>query len=330
MNLYTDKGYLDMGAVLSAPYPVIIMVGARGLGKTYGTLLHYAGKEPFIYFRRTERILQLITDPALHVFKKICADTGREIRPEFSKGLGRFYEGDMLICYAAALSTFANVRGFDGSDMAAMIYDEFIPEPTERITFNAYTALLNAYETINRNREFDGKPPLKLVLLSNSDKIYSDIISGFGVGDKFLYMQETGTEVLEHNKEVLLICPRAEEFAEKKAATAIYRAVGSGQFADVALKNKFPIEDRTRIGEKPLSEYRPLAAIRGICIYRHKSNGQLYVTNHISGAPKLYEDSEADRRRYLREFPYIWQLHQRRRVYFSGVDVQTKFKSIYE
>lgn len=334
MDLYFPNGYLNMGAVLADRHPFIIMVGARGTGKTYGSLVAavQSGKR-FIYFRRTARIIDLIMDPALHIFKRINADQQLRIRPELTKGLGRFYDDDRdgeLIGYAAALSTFANVRGFDGSDVELAIYDEFIPEPTERQTFNAYTALLNALETIGRNRELEGREPLKTLLLSNSDLIYSDIIAGLGIGDLLYQMQETGQEIMDVSPELLLIRPASEGFREQKANTALYRLTAGQRYADVALANNFPIEDRSRIKTMPISEYRPLAAIGGICIYRHKSNNTYYVTDRQTGAPKVYEDNEADRRRFLREQPHIWRAHQRRKVYFSGIDVQTRFKSIYE
>lgn len=334
MDLYLENGFLNMGAVLRDRHPFIIMIGARGTGKTYGTLKAAIEQgQRFIYFRRTARILELIMDPALHVFKRLNADMGWNIRPELSRGLGRFYDDDngaQLAGYAAALSTFANVRGFDGSDVDLLIYDEFIPEPTERQTFNSYTAFLNAIETVGRNRELEGRDPVKVLLLSNSDLIYSDIISGLRIGDRLFQMQESGQEELEVSDDLLLIRPASEAFAEKKAKTALYRLTAGQEYSSIALENRFPIEDRSRIKTLPLKEYKPLAAIAGICIYKHKSNGTLYVTDRISGAPAVYENNEQERRRFLRNHPAVWRLHQRKKIYFSGIDVQTRFKSIYE
>lgn len=334
MDLYLDNHFLNMEGILRDPHPFIVVIGARATGKTYGTLKACIDDGiRFIYMRRTARILELIMDPALHIFKRLNADQGWDIRPELSKGLGRFYNdnrGGELAGYAAALSTFANIRGFDGSDIDLLVYDEFIPEPTERQTFNSYTALLNAAETIGRNRELEGRPPLKLLLLSNSDLIYSDIIAGLGIGDKLFEMQEEGREVYDVSDDLLLIRPASEAFAEQKAQTALYRLTAGQAYAAVALENRFPIEDRERIRERPLREYVPIAAISGICIYRHKSNGTLYVTDRISGAPALYENNEAERRRFLRNHPGIWRLFQKRKIFFSGIDVQTKFKALYE
>ena len=334
MDLYLPSGFLNMGAVLRDRHPFIVMIGARGTGKTYGTLMAAIEQGTrFIYFRRTARIIELIMDPALHIFKRLNADNGWYIRPELSKGLGRFYNDDKggeLAGYAAALSTFANVRGFDGSDVDLIIYDEFIPEPTERQTFNSYTALLNAIETVGRNRELEGRDPVKVLLLSNSDLIYSEIISGLGIGDRLYQMQESGEELQDVSDDLLLIRPVSEAFAEKKVKTALYRLTAGQDYSSVALENRFPIEDRSHIKPRPLQEYIPAAAINGICIYKHKSNGTLYVTDRVSGSPKIYENNEQERRRFLRNHPGVWRLYQRKKVYFSGIDVQTKFKAIYE
>ena len=330
MELYLPNNYLNMVGILRDPHPFIIVVGARGTGKTYGTLTGALDlKEKFMYFRRTQKIIDAVTDPALHIFKRINVDRQLDIFPQSSRGLVRFMDGDDIIGYAAGLSTFANVRGFDGSDIDLIIYDEFIPEPTERVMFNAYTALLNAIETIGRNRELEGRPPVKTLLLSNSDLIYSDIVSGLKIGDRLLAMQESGVEILDVSPELLIVRPAGEAFREQKKDTALYRLTAGGSYAAVALDNAFPIEDRERIKKRPLAEYKPLAAISGICLYRHKSGGSFYVTDRITGAPKLYASDPADEKRFIRENLYVWRAHLKRKVFFSGVDVQTRFKQLF-
>lgn len=332
-GLYTPDGYIDMGAVLADPHPFIVVVGARGTGKTYGTLKTLVETDTrFIYFRRTSKIVDLITDPAIHVFKPLNTNEQWNIQPERSNGLARFSDRDTgdLKGYAAGLSTFANVRGFDGSDVKVLVYDEFIPEPTERILFNAWTALLNAIETVGRNRELTGADPLKVVLLSNSDLIYSDIIAGLGIGDKLLSMQQTGTEQLDVSPELLLVRPCSSVFKEAKAKTALYRLTAGSDFADIALDNQFPIEDQSRIRKEPLKEYTPKAAINGIVIYRHKTLSRWYITDKLTGSPRIYDGTPADLKRFYKEQMSVWLAHQRRQVYFAGVDVQTKFKNLFE
>lgn len=335
MNLYLSNNYLDMGAIISAPYPFIVVISARGGGKTYGTLQYLVEQDlRFIYLRRSKTILDIVTDPRYQPFKKLNSARGWEIVPE-KAGSGLPVFKDMLapdqpvIGYAAALSTFANVRGFDASDVDVIVWDEFIPEPTERLLFNGFTAFANALETIGRNRELEGMAPLKVVLLSNSDLIYGDVVEGFHLGDELLQMQEHGIEVLEHSPDMLLIMPKLEAYAAAKADTALYRLTEGSSFSEVALGNRFPVEDRSMIKRRPLSEYKPVCRISGLCVYKHKTGRSYYVTDHVSGDPPAYEATEADHRRYLREQKAVTGAWLRRRVYFSGIDVQTRFKRLY-
>lgn len=335
MNLYLDNNYLDMGAVISAPYPFIVVISARGGGKTYGTLKYLIENDlRFIYLRRTKTVLDIVTDPRYQPFKRLNADMKWEITPEAGgKGLpvfkDRLADGEPVVGYAAALSTFSHVRGFDASDVDIVVWDEFIPEPTERTFFNSFTAFANALETIGRNRELEGMAPLKVVLLSNSDLIYGDVVEGFHLGDELLHMQEHGIEVLEHSPDMLLIMPKLEAYAAAKADTALYRLTEGSSFQEVALMNSFPVEDRSMIKRRPLQEYKPVCRISGFCVYRHKTGRSWYVTDHVSGDPVVYENTEADHRRFLREQKALTAAWIRRRVYFSGIDVQTRFKRLY-
>ena len=70
-----------------------------------------------------------------------------------------------------ALSTISNVRGFDATDRDVLIYDEFIPERHERPIKDEATAFFNAIETIQRNRELEGKDPLTVLCLANANEL---------------------------------------------------------------------------------------------------------------------------------------------------------------
>lgn len=328
-DLYLANNYLAMGRIISAPFPFIIVISGRGGGKTYGSLRWCMENQiKFLYLRRTKTILELITDARYQPFKRINADTGRDIVAEYGRGIGSFKDAETgeLIGYAAALSTISNIRGFDGSDIELIIWDEFIPEPGERITFNMLTAFYNAVETVGRNRELEGRPPIKSLLLSNSDLIYSDVIAGLGIGETLYQMQETGTEIVEASPELLLIMPRLEAFRSEKADTALYRLTAGSSYADVALNNNFAIEDRAQIRKMDLRHLRPVCSIAGLIFYRAKSGGSWYVCRQRSGSPKEYENTEADRKRFRREQFSVLNAHARRKLFFQDVDVQTKFK----
>lgn len=331
VNLYLSNKYLDMGAIISAPYPFIMVISGRGGGKTYGSLRYcIENRIKFLYLRRTKTILELITDPRYQPFKRINADTHREIESDYGKGIGSFKdkETDELVGYAAALSTIANIRGFDGSDIELIIWDEFIPEPGERVTFNQLSAFYHAVETIGRNRELEGRPPVKCLMLSNSDLIYSDVISGLGIGEQLYQMQQTGTEIEEASPELLLIMPHLDEFREQKADTALYRLTAGTAFSSVALDNSFAIEDRRLIGKKDLRQYKPVCSVSGITFYKAKAGGSWYASRHRSGSPKEYEDTDTDTKRFRREQFSVYLAFTKRRLYFEDVDVQTRFREL--
>lgn len=328
VNLYLENNYLDMGAIISAPYPFIIVISGRGGGKTYGSLKYCLDNRiKFLYLRRSKTILELITDPRYQPFKRLNVDTGRDIVPEYGRGVGSFKDSETgeIIGYAAALSTISNIRGFDGSDIDLIIWDEFIPEPTERVTFNMLTAFYNAVETVGRNRELEGRPPIKSVLLSNSDLIYSDVIAGLGIGETLYQMQQTGTEIKEASPELLLIMPKLDAFRDEKENTALYRLTAGTSYASVALDNKFPIEDRTQIRRLDLREMVPRATIKGLTFYKSKAGPRYYVCRHLSGSPKAYEDTAADRRRFRREQRQILRANEKRQLYFEDLNTQTIF-----
>jgi len=331
VNLYLDNHYLDMGAVISAPYPFIMVISGRGGGKTYGSLKYCLENHiKFLYLRRTKTILELITDARYQPFKRINADTGRDIVAEYGRGIGSFKDNETgeLIGYAAALSTISNIRGFDGSDIDLIIWDEFIPEPGERLTFNQLTAFFNAVETVGRNRELEGRQPLKSLLLSNADLIYSDVIAGLGVGEQLYQMQQEGIEQAEASPELLLIMPKLEAFRDNKADTALYRLTAGTAYADVALDNKFALEDRAQIRKADLRQLKPVAAISGLCFYKYKTGGKWYACSHLSGSPKQYETTTSDKKRFMREQGAIFRAHASRRLFYEDVDVQTRFRAL--
>ena len=161
--LYLDNGYLNVPWLLDNSLPWILMWGARGIGKTYGVLKYlYEHDEYFILLRRKQNQVDMLNKPEFQPFKKLNEDFGWcvDVKP-ISKYHSRFYvqngENDIKeLGLTMALTTVTNIRGFDASDVKVIFYDEFIPETIDRPIKGEGEALLNAYETTNRNREFNG------------------------------------------------------------------------------------------------------------------------------------------------------------------------------
>lgn len=329
---YTGSGYLNFNTILKYGYPFTIIVSMRGGGKTYGALSWMLdNNKRFMYFRRTVKAAKIAISGQYNVFKKINTDRGIDIQGKYHSLLdsGEFTQDGEIIGYISSLSTFAALRSIDGSDIDFLIFDEFIPQPEERNLYNAFTAWSNADETINRNRESDGVPSVRRLLMANSDTIYGDIVAGYNIADALLWMQESGVEVIEFSPDIMLLRPRCDVLAERKKNTSLYRVTAGSEFSAVALENKFKIEDRERIKRQPIREYKPVCRIRGITIYKHKAGSIFYITRMKAGKPKEYDSTDTDYKRFLNENPAIWPAYLAKRIIFSDLGAQQIFLKLF-
>ncbi len=252
---------------------VSIVIGGRGIGKTYSALsfLLDTGK-PFLYLRNTDKQMSLCASAFGNPFKKVAADLGRTVT---MKAAGEIYvvkEDDTIIGYGAALSTFENLRGVDLSDVEFVIFDEFIEN--RKLSFKQGSAFLNLYETINRNRELEGRNPLICILLSNAQRLNNPILADLGLIPVIEDMMRNNVR-LRITKDWYIELPESD-VSSAKTDTALYRMAAGSRYADEALKNEFANDSFFNVGKQPLREYKPVCALDDIFLYRHKSNNTWY------------------------------------------------------
>lgn len=289
-NIYLQSGYLDVEAIAHNAPPFNIVIGGRGTGKTYGFLRYFLERrECVIYMRRTGEQTAITATEEFTPYKSVCRDL--ELSYEINhRGKIKYIcveERDEISAYFLSLSTIANIRGFDASDCTAIIYDEFIPERQARPIKEEGAALLNAYETVNRNRELTGSKPLEMWLLSNSNNLESPILRELGVMSTCLKMERTKKSLYKDpQKGIQIIYMHDSPVSARKNTTALYKVASTG-YKSMALENSFLFDDRG-IRPRPLAEYIPIAVVRGLCIYRHKTEQVFYVTKHKTGNPRLY------------------------------------------
>lgn len=298
MKLYDSKGWLNVDSIFESDYPFTFIIGARGIGKTYGILKHiYEHKIKSIILRRTQVQADLISKAEFNPYKQLCTDNNWNITVfSVAKGItGLTDETEQCFGYIAALSTFANLRGFDASDIDCIFLDEFIPERGSQIMKNEYEKLLHAYETVNRNRELLGKKPVKLICAANSNTIDNPYFIGLGIVNKIASLQKKGKSVFKDDRRGLLVISlKNSPISYAKADTALYRLAQNSSFTDVSLNNVYEGIDEARIKHENVIEYRPLFTVGEITVYRHKSKVQYYVTTHRTGSPVTYTSSSDD------------------------------------
>ena len=322
MNLYDDNGYVNIKKILSLNIPFTAVVGGRATGKTYTTLKTVIEEGiTFMYMRRLQSQADLINKPEFSPFKVLNADMHWHIGTmPISKYNAGFYQttlnetGDKRIPegtplgYTCALSTVSNLRGFDASDVELLIYDEFIHEKHERDLKNEGDAFLNAYETINRNRELKGRKPLQCILLANSTNMANPIFMSLGlvrIADK---MKKIGnTTYINQKRGIALFMLDDSPISKKKADTALYRLTENTEFSRMALGNEFAVEEIGRVKSQHLKAYKPVVAVGEICIYEHKSDRTYYCTTHISGNPERFGSGSAELERFRKKYLWLWQ-----------------------
>ena len=334
MGIYLDNGYVDIQKILNYKLPFSFLVGGRGTGKTWGSLfVAYNNDIRFMLMRRTQAQCDLINKPEFNPYKAVCDVIGADIRVRaISKYNARIYENfgedaEKTLGYTCALSTISNMRGFDASDVELLIYDEFIPERHERALKNEGAAFLNAYETINRNRELQGRSPLQVLCLANAFNMANAIFLELGLVGICERMQNRGQE-LYINKErgVLIALLNNSKISAQKANTALYR-LSTGAYADMALKNDFAYNDSSDIKSMGLKEYKLLCTVGEISIYRHKSSRKYYVSEHMSGTGPEYKSDEVGLKRYQKSYGLqLYSAYMRGNISFENMLTKSLFE----
>ena len=313
--------YINIWDYEDPEYPFQVFIGGRGTGKTFSGLSGALDlPDRFIYMRRTAQELDLMLDSdkygeGANPFKPINQAKNRNVGlSKIVKNMAGIYNRDMVdgkmspcgapIGYAVALSTIASIRGMSFSDCSDCIYDEFIPERHVRKIKNEGGALLNAYETICRNREFDGAPPLRLWLLANSNDIYNDVFIEFGIvsdiekmvarGKSHRYFKERGLAVHLINNN--------DEFVEAKKQTALYKLMKDSQFSEMALDNKFAYNDFSLIRHENITGYRPICSIGKAYLYSKKGSAIVYVSYAPARCKSYNIELEQDRKSFYNEY----------------------------
>lgn len=309
MNLYLESGYLDMKSIIYSGYPFIFIPAARGTGKTYGTLKeHYEAGHKILFIRRTKTEAVLQAKKNSTAYKKVFNDLKIEDWGCVSFGSETCYgevwvrdpSGEVrTVAYVAAMATFANVRGIDFSDIDYIVYDEFICEPHVRKIKNEGMALANLYETVSRNRELENRPPVQLLCLANSVNMANDVFMYFNLIEEAERMLQEDIEWMELGNKLLII-PQHSPISEKKAETALYKAVSS-EFAEMAIKNKFILNDFTYVKRRNLAEYTCLFKVGDLYVYQHKSKDEYYISFSKAQTKNEYQNGYADLQRFRRE-----------------------------
>lgn len=347
MKIYLSNGYLDTEHIDKVSdrnnINFIVIIGKRQVGKTYGVLdlmINYYDRD-FILMRRVRPELDMLCKDVNSPFEKIPTRGRIRLRKEseYTAAIERVEEsseGDDVVTRigtGVTLSGVGNIRGFSGDRYTDLVFDEFIPEEQLFKVRNEGDAFLNAYVTISGNRELEGRKPLKVWLLANSNNLNSPILDALHITGIVEKMSLKGEEVrILKDRGIMIILPESKAVTEKRKQTALYKAIGGdSKFAKMAFENEFAYNDYTDVSIKPLQEYNPLVTIGRITIHLHKNDKTLYVTDKVKYKPRhVYTDSETHINTFNRKFPEIRAAYLRGRMFFQDMRIKNYFLDIID
>lgn len=239
--------WYDINTTLSYNALINMVVGGRGVGKTYAlkkkALQNYQfKKEKFVYVRRYANEMQMVQKT---LFNDINL-SGEFGMVEFEEGC--FWIGEDLIGYAIPLSVAHKMKSSSYPDVSLIIFDEFIINPSLRATYlkDEVTLFLDLAETIIRMRD-----NVRIFLLANSLSIINPYTIYFGLEKQEGNIRRTADKLV-----LMQILETDPEFVEAKQKTKLGRLIKDSEYGAMSLNNQFILDSDMFIEKRtPRSRY---------------------------------------------------------------------------
>lgn len=333
-SIYTDVWKI----VTSSDYLLYLFIGGRGIGKTYSCLKGVIeSQKHFIYLRRTDAEIQECCTESENPFKTLNHDMAWNIQMFQNKKRSLIYdmpiddsdEQGELIGYARSLSTSGRVRGSDYSDVDYIIFDEWICTSMINTLKNEATYLFNLIETVNRNRELQGKDSVKVILLSNANTINDDIIRVLKLGDIIRNMKISNVNVYtDVDRGIYLSLLDNKKVRDMKEKTRLYRLTKGTTFYDMSLENDFTTDYFGDIKRLQFNELTPVACYEKIYFYKHKVKNILYASYRKAQCSSY---DQLTLKAFKRDYGFmIGNYIERGLIFYQNYDIKLNVQNIFK
>ena len=235
--------YYDYTKLMSYNASLNIIIGERGVGKSYGIKkiaikkFLKTGKQ-FIYLRRyNSELEEALKDN--NFFKDIRKD------PDFKnvnfKTIGNeLYVNDKVCGYGVALSTATMLKSIPFPLIDLIIYDEFlIEEDTHHYLKNEPRKLFDFIETVFRLRT------VKVYMLGNNISVVNPYFEYLNI-----YVPYNSTMKLFNDGTILVNYIKNLKYREEKEKSSLGKLIKNTEYASYNINNKALLDNRTFISKK--------------------------------------------------------------------------------
>lgn len=266
-----------------------LIVGGRGIGKTYGARLN--GLNDFL--KREQRTVEIFRTKS--EMKRVTAGyfDRLALRPEFracdfrSDASGGFIKTAgggkwEKIFYWAWITSYQDLKKQTTVNVRQLIFDEFILDRTnsyQRYVTNEFAKVANIVDTVTRQRAGDGQAP-QLFMLANAVDLVNPYFAALGIDrpPQFGYRWYAKKTALLHMVE------QSEEDIRKKSEETLsgrlLALAGDDREAASALKNEFTLRGESFIAKR-CKVTRPVASI----VWRGK---EFTIWRRVDNVDKLH------------------------------------------
>ena len=280
--------YYNYDRIISYNSLLNILIGERGVGKTYGasklvTSNFIKKKRQFIYLRRYKTEL---SKSIKKFFQPLIKNEEFKDHTLEVKG-NTFIIDDEIAGYGVTLSTAQQLKSSNFNDVYYIIFDEFLIEPGQGYYLkNEVFSFLGLIETIGRMRD------IKIFMLANAVT---------EVNPYFLFFDLT----LPYNNDIklfkdgmiLLQYMKNEEYRKMKKETKFGKLVAGTDYEDYAIDNKFNDDDNVFIEKKTGQSKFSFAFIykdKTLGVWIDYNNGKMYVSKDIINNGLIFATTNED------------------------------------
>lgn len=297
-NSNNPGGYFDYRPIMSYGTKVIIVVGARRIGKTAGAKKIVV---PRCYWNEIKFAWLRDNDEAR---KKLASNNGAKFFSDFKKlnikNIEGTIEGETIkangkcVGYLMPSSTFQNYKGNDFDDIKWIVFDEFIAEKNTRYNSNRAWEIINMVYTIASTRN-----DIRIIFLANALDRSDPILEFFGIKVK-----DFGIYLNREKSVALHYCDNSPEFNKARDNSVMGKLIKGTQYEANLFNNKFADDEQMFFDKRP-----PKCKL--LCIlHNYSSSIRLYIRDGIMYVCRDFNIESNPAIRYVNDLELTDTRHQ--------------------